>query len=75
MYEQKPNPPREPFCVNKLMNTHTCSDWEISSYNSDVERYNRDLASYEHAVDSYVRELNAYLDAARSYAECEVSNL
>ena len=31
----KPTKPTVPFCVNEIMNTNTCSDWEISSYNSE----------------------------------------
>ena len=75
IYETKPEAPREPFCINKLSNTHTCSDWEIDSYNRDVRQDNSDLQSYDRAVDQYVRELDMYLSQARQYAECEVSRL
>lgn len=75
MYETKPSPPREPFCVNKIMNTHTCSNWEINSYNDDVDKYNRDLERYKRASDLFIDQLNAYLTAARRFAECEVRNL
>ena len=75
MYETKPTPPREPFCVNRIMNTHTCSDWEISRYNDEIESYNRDLERYKRASDLFIDQLNSYLAAARRFAECEVSNL
>ena len=29
----KPSKPMVPWCVDEWTNTHTCSDWEIDSYN------------------------------------------
>ena len=64
----KPDKPTVPFCVNEWAGTHTCSDWEIDDYNSQ-------LRSYEYDVESYINQLNNYIDEAVAYAQCEVSNL
>ena len=42
----KPTKPMVPFCVNEIMNTHTCSDWEISAYNSELSSYRGDIEFY-----------------------------
>lgn len=70
-YASKPNKPSTPFCVNEFSRTHTCSDWEISRYNSDVESYNRELDRYRSAVSNYRYELDSYVRSARDYAQCE----
>ena len=64
----KPSKPSVPWCINEWDNTHTCSDWEIDSYNNDVESYN-----YE--VQSYVKDLQNYLYDAGDYVNCEINNL
>lgn len=64
----KPTKPTVPWCVNEWNNTHTCSDWEIDSYNSDVRQYRNE-------VDRYITGLNTYLDDAVAYAECEIRDL
>ena len=64
----KPSLPTVPWCINEWDNTHTCSDWEIDSYNNDVENYN-----YE--VQSYVTDLQNYLYDAEDYVNCEINNL
>ena len=60
--------PSVPWCVNKWNNTHTCSDWEIDSYNQSIRNYNRE-------VENYIDELQDYVDEAVSYAQCEINNL
>ena len=47
----KPTKPMVPFCVNEYSNTHTCDDWTINSYNSDVSSFNSQLQSYNYDVD------------------------
>ena len=64
----KPSKPMVPYCVNEYTNTHTCSDWEIDNYYSDLESYNDE-------VQSYIRQLNDYIDEAVEYAKCEVKSL
>ncbi len=74
-YGTAPTEPNKPYCINEYSNTHTCSDWEIRSYNSDIDRYNDDLRRYRVDVDSYVRQLQDYVDGAVDYAKCEIGNL
>ena len=74
-YDQKPIKPSVPFCVNDFMKTHTCDDFTISQYNSEVETYNSRLRSYNSSVEIYIAELNRYVRKARDYAQCEVDNL
>ena len=64
----KPNKPSVPFCVNEYAGTHTCDDYTISSYISDIDSYNYD-------VQRYVQELQNYVNDAQSYANCEIRNL
>ena len=71
----KPTKPSVPYCVNEWSNTHTCDDWTINSYNSDVDYYNSQLQSYRYDVDNYVRELQNFANEAAAYANCEIRNL
>ena len=60
--------PSIPYCVNEWNNTHTCEQWEIENYNSQLTNYNNE-------VDSYIGELNRYVRDASSYAECLANRL
>ena len=64
----KPSKPMVPWCVDEWTNTHTCSDWEIDSYNDSIRNYN-----YE--VENYISDLQYYVNAAHDYASCEIRNL
>jgi|TARA_B100001093_G_C26187341_1_gene742417 hypothetical protein len=64
----KPSKPSVPYCINEYNNTHTCDDYTISSYNSDISSYNYD-------VESYVRELENFVRDAQNYANCEIRSL
>ena len=56
----KPMKPSVPFCINEWNNTHTCDEWTINSYNSDVDYYNSQLQNYKYEVDNYIRELQNF---------------
>lgn len=63
-YCMQPNPPTaflsrpsRPFCAT----TGRCSDFEISSYRSEVERYFRRLRQYASDVDTYYEEASTYI--------------
>ena len=71
----KPVKPFVPFCVNEFSNTHTCDEWTINSYNSDVNYYNSQLQSYNYELEDYVRKLQNYVNDAQEYANCEIRNL
>ena len=64
----KPSKPSVPYCVNEYSNTHTCDDWEIRSYNDDID-------SYRYEVESYIDQLQQYVNDASDYANCEIRNL
>lgn len=71
----KPTKPRAPFCVNQLMRTHTCDDWEIDMYNSSVRRYRSEMEDYVQKLKSYVADAARYADDALTYAKCEINDL
>jgi hypothetical protein len=49
--------PSKPYCAA----TRTCSDWDVSSYKSDVEQYFRKLKRYAEEVDTYYVEAGDYV--------------
>ena len=63
-----PTKPAVPWCVNEWNNTHTCADWEIQSYYSDLE-------NYQWEVDRFVRKLNDYVESAVEYAKCRAKEV
>tara|TARA_B100000029_G_scaffold190929_1_gene188790 strand:+ start:364 stop:681 length:318 start_codon:yes stop_codon:yes gene_type:complete len=71
----KPTKPRTPWCVNEYSNTHTCDDWEIMNYNSDIRRYNREVDDYVRELKSYVDSANRFATNAYEYANCEIRDL
>jgi hypothetical protein len=71
----QPTPPSVPYCVNEYSNTHTCDDWQIDSYNREIENYNWQLKMYSSEVDAYIRKLESYVDDAIEYANCEIKSL
>jgi hypothetical protein len=71
----KPREPQAPFCVNKITRTHTCSDWQIDSYNRDLSDYSQKIRRYQSDVETYIRKLKTYLEEAEQYAVCEVKSL
>jgi hypothetical protein len=74
-YLDKPRPPDKPFCYNEYSNTHTCSDWEIDSYNNEVETFNRRMRQYQSDVEDYIRSLTNYVEEVVSYAKCEARDI
>lgn len=64
----KPNKPTTPYCVNEWDNTHTCEQWELDSFNREVEIYNRN-------VEIYINDLESYVSEAADYASCEIRSL
>ena len=67
-YLYAPTKPSVPWCVNEWNNTHTCDEWEIDSYYSDIEAYNND-------VEDFIYQLNNYVDEAVEYARCRMGEL
>ena len=71
----KPSKPSIPFCVNEFSNTHTCDDWEINSYNSDLDRYKYEVDDYQRSLQSFVNDAGDFAREAHDYANCEIRNL
>ena len=71
----KPSKPSVPFCVNEFSNTHTCDDWTINSYNSDLDRYRYEVDDYQRSLQSYVNDAEYFAREALDYANCEIRNL
>ena len=71
----KPSKRLVPFCVNEWNNTHTCDDWTISSYNSDLDRYRYELEDYQRELQNYVNDAQYFANEALSYENCEIRNL
>jgi hypothetical protein len=74
-YLTKPTKPTPPYCVNEIMKTHTCSDYQIKAYNNEIDTYNSRMRSYKANVDLYISQLKSYIDDAVEYAQCEAINL
>ena len=68
VYLSTPVKPSVPWCVNEWDNTHTCDEWEIQSYYSELDAY-RDEAQY------FINSLNLYVDEAVDYAQCRANEL
>lgn len=76
-FSGKPTPPIVPYCVDQYSNTHTCNDWEIQTYNADIDRFNQELEAYVAEIRRYARDIDSYYDAASAHVRClidEVSN-
>ena len=71
----KPSKPSVPFCVNEFSNTHTCDDWTINSYNSDLDRYRYEVDDYQRSLQSFVNDAGDFAREALDYANCEIRNL
>ena len=71
----KPTKPTVPFCVNEFTRTHTCDDWQISSYNSELENYRSEVEYYVQKLKNYVSEAQSFAHDSVEYAKCEIRNL
>ena len=63
-----PSKPSKPYCIHEFSNTHTCSDYEIDSYNNALRNYKND-------VERFVDNLQDYLRDAQDYVNCEIRNI
>lgn len=71
----KPTKPSVPYCINEYARTHTCSDWEIESYRSDMNRFRNEVSDYIAELQRYISAVNLYADQAVSYAVCEADDV
>jgi hypothetical protein len=70
-----PTKPSAPFCVNELMRTHTCDDFTISTYNSDLDTYRSERSDYVRKLKNFVSEAGSYANEALEYAKCQIRNM
>ncbi|MEJ1118082.1 hypothetical protein V9K92_06330 [Phyllobacterium sp. CCNWLW109] len=65
--------PSVPFCLSgyKFSGTHTCEDYELTSYQSDIEEYIGKLNKYIRDNNDAAEEAAAYALAVAKYAQCE----
>ena len=71
----RPTKPSTPYCVNTYSNTHTCDEWEIDSYNSQLRTYKNDVDDYIRRLKNYVSEASYFANEAVDYANCEIRGL
>ncbi len=71
----RPSKPSAPYCVDTFSNTHTCDDWEIDNYNSELSRYRDEVEEYIRKLRYYVSKAETYYSEAVSYAQCEANNI
>lgn len=67
--------PNEPFCLSgyEITRQHSCSDWEIQAYITEVNEYLRLLRTYyEEAVD-FANQAARFSDEALEFAKCEAA--
>lgn len=64
----EPQKPSVPYCVNEILRTHTCDEWQISQYNREIENYNSE-------VEEYINQMRAYVDDAIAYAKCKIDSI
>lgn len=69
--------PSVPYCLTSYSysSEHTCDEWEIRRYFSDVEDYQRKLKRYARELEDYLNEVTSYVESASKYAVCEYSDI
>jgi hypothetical protein len=72
---RKPVRPTPPLCVNTILKTHTCEDFQIQMYNSEIQSYNMQLDRYNNEVRNYIEELKIFVKKIEQYAICEINSL
>ena len=71
----KPTKPSVPWCVDEYSMTHTCDDWEIDSYNSDLQSYRYEVENYVNQLEMFVAEAQSFYSESVDYANCEIRSL
>lgn len=66
-----------PFCLNSYSYSreHTCDEWELDSYFSDVEDYVSSLQAYLVEFNEYTRKVSRLAAEAETYAVCEAEEV
>ncbi len=69
--------PSAPFCLSgyKFSRTHTCSDWEISRYQSEIEEYVSKLRTFANEAVEAANEAIRFAEDAKAHAKCEAEDV
>lgn len=69
--------PSVPFCLSNYSysNEHTCDQWELDAYFSDIEDYATSLQTYLVDFDDYARKVANLALEAEAYALCEAEEV
>ena len=70
-FSQKLEPPANPV----RFSTHTCEEWEITSYKNDVDNYIRKLQDYVDESFEAARKAARLAEEAQDYAKCEAADI
>jgi hypothetical protein len=72
---QKPIKPTPPMCVNTILKTHTCEDWQIQMHNKAIQNYNFEMDQYNNSVKRLIDALKDLVLKTEQYAICEIKSL
>lgn len=69
--------PDVPYCLSSYSysGTHTCDNWEIESYFSEVDDYVNSLQAYLDEFNEYTRKVSRLAQEAEAYAICEAEEV
>lgn len=69
--------PSVPYCLSSYSysGTHTCEEWEISSYQNDVESYVSKLQAYADESLEAARKAARLAQEAQDYAKCQADEV
>jgi hypothetical protein len=69
--------PDVPYCLRELKwsGRHTCDDWEIDRYRSDVEAYVDKLNDYIREAVDFANAATRFAGDAGAYARCEADEV
>ena len=67
--------PDAPFCLSDYSwsRKHSCDQWEIDSYISDINEYIRKLRTYVDEANEFASEASSFASEAFDYAQCEAN--
>lgn len=82
-YESAPDPPSSwsrpdvPYCLQGYAwsGRHTCSSWDISAYQGEVEDYINELNNYISEANSFMESARRFAIEAAEYAQCEADEV
>jgi hypothetical protein len=70
LFISKPAKPIKPYCVS----LRSCEQWQITSYNNDVERYNSEISKFFQDLETYANDVDRYRKRAAEYIDCMSSD-